>query len=91
MQLPSRLEDLFTQTYDGFRSVKLRSASEAIVVENALSRASMSYQTKITRSKKHGREFVILLVESIFSPNPACSQDCNQGRNCICAETANAA
>ena len=62
MQLPSKLEDLFTQTYEGFKAVKLRSASEAIMVENALGRASMSYQTKITRSKKHGREFVILLV-----------------------------
>jgi hypothetical protein len=40
----------------------LRSASEAIMVENALSRQSKSFQTKITRSKKHGREFVILLV-----------------------------
>lgn len=62
MQLPSRIEDLFTQTYEGFKALKLRSASEAIMVENALTRASKSYQTKITRSKKHGREFVILLV-----------------------------
>lgn len=64
MQLPSKIEELFTQTYDGFKAVKLRSASEAIMVENALGRASLSYQTKITRSKKHGREFVILLVET---------------------------
>lgn len=61
MQLPSNIEDLFTQTYEGFRALKLRSAGEAISVENALQRASMSYQTKITRSKKHGREFIILL------------------------------
>jgi hypothetical protein len=62
MQLPSNIEDLFTQTYEGFKALKLRSASEAIMVENALSRQSKSFQTKITRSKKHGREFVILLV-----------------------------
>lgn len=62
MQLPLRLEDLFTQTYEGFKAVKLRSASEAIMVENELSRQHLSYQTKITRSKKRGREFVILLV-----------------------------
>jgi len=61
MQLPSNIEDLFTQTYEGFRALKLRSAGEAISVENALQRASLSYQTKITRSKKHGREFIILL------------------------------
>ena len=62
MQLPSKIEELFTQTYDGFKAVKLRSASDAIMVENALGRASMSYQTKITRNKKRGREFIILLV-----------------------------
>ena len=32
------------------------------MVENALKRQHKSFQTKITRSKKHGREFVILLV-----------------------------
>jgi len=63
MQLPSNIEDLFTQTYEGFKALKLRSASDAIMVENALGRANLSYQTKITRSKKHGREFIILLVE----------------------------
>ena len=62
MQLPSNIEDLFTQTYEGFRALKLRSANEAISVENALRRAALSFQTKITRSKKHGREFVVMLV-----------------------------
>ncbi len=64
MQLPSNIEELFTQTYEGFKALKLRSAGEAITVENALGRANKSYQTKITRSKKHGREFIILLVEA---------------------------
>ena len=62
MQLPSSIEDLFTQNFNGFKSVKLRTATDAVVVENALRRAALSFQTKITRSKKHGREFVILLV-----------------------------
>jgi len=62
MQLPSNIEDLFTQNFNGFRSVKVRTATEAVVVENELNRQSKSFQTKITRSKKHGREFVILLV-----------------------------
>lgn len=53
---------MFTQNFNGFRAVKLRSAAEAIAVENALQKQCKSYQTKITRSKKHGREFVILLV-----------------------------
>lgn len=62
MQLPSNIEELFTQTYEGFKALKLRSASEAIAVENELTRQGKSYRTHITRSKKRGREFVILLV-----------------------------
>ncbi len=63
MQLPSNIDELFVQKYEGFRSVKVRSATDAAVVEAALRKAARSFQTKITRSKKHGREFVILLVE----------------------------
>jgi hypothetical protein len=62
MKLPSNIEDLFTQNYNGFKSVKLHSASEAITVENALSRVNLPYQTRIIRSKKRGREFVVYLV-----------------------------
>lgn len=65
MQLPLNIEDLFTQTYEGFKALKLRTATETVAVENALSRADLSYQTKITRSKKRGREFVILLVQGV--------------------------
>ena len=70
MHLPSNIDDLFTQTYEGFRALKLRSAQHAIVVENALQKQQRSYQTKITRSKKHGREFVILLVSPALTPPP---------------------
>lgn len=62
MQLPSNIEELFTQTHNGFKAMKLRSAREVIMLENALQRAEKSYQTKITRSKKRGREFIVLLV-----------------------------
>ncbi len=65
MQLPSNIEDLFTQNFNGFRSVKVRTATEAVAVEGALKRQAKSFQTKITRSKKHGREFIILLVEGV--------------------------
>lgn len=64
MHLPTKIEDLFTQMYEGMRSIKLRSASETIMVENALKRARLSYQTKISRTKKHGRQFVVVLLES---------------------------
>jgi len=65
MQLPSNIDDLFTQNFNGFRSIKVRTATEAVAVENELKRQERSFQTKITRSKKHGREFVILLVEGV--------------------------
>lgn len=64
MQLPLNIDELFTQTYEGFKALKLRSAGEAIAVENALQKQHVSYQTRITRSKKHGRTFVILLVNT---------------------------
>lgn len=67
MHIPPSIEDLFTQNFNGFRSMKVRSAGEAVSVENALRRASISYQTKITRSKKHGREFVVMLVNGATS------------------------
>jgi hypothetical protein len=62
MHLPADIETLFTQQYDGFRSFTLKSASEAIMVENALRRAHLTYRTKITRTKKHGRQFIVMLV-----------------------------
>jgi hypothetical protein len=65
MQLPSNIKDLFIQNFNGFRSVKLRSAHEAIAVENALRKANLSYQTKVMRSKKRGREFVIMLMGEV--------------------------
>lgn len=64
MHLPTNIKDLFTQLYEGAPSVKLRSASETIMVENALKRAHLSYQTKISRTKKHGRQFIVVLMES---------------------------
>ena len=41
MQLPSRIEDLFTHNFNGFRAVKLRTATDNVSVENALGRASL--------------------------------------------------
>jgi len=36
---------------------------QVIMVENALKRAHLSYQTKISRTKKHGRQFIVILME----------------------------
>jgi len=64
MQLPSPIDDLFTQTFDGFRAVRLRSALDALRLEDTLTREKRSYQTQINRSKKYGREFIIMLLDT---------------------------
>ena len=43
-------------------AARFKSANEAHNVEVVLKEAKMSFQTKIKKSKKHGREFIILLV-----------------------------
>ena len=64
MQLPSNIDDLFTQTFNGFRAVRLRSALDALRLEDTLMQQRRSYQTQINRSKKHGREFIIMLLDT---------------------------
>jgi len=63
MNLPSNIEDLFTQEYEGFRAAKLKSATETIALENELRKQQRSYKTRITRSKKYGRVFFVLLSD----------------------------
>lgn len=65
MHLPTDIESLFTQHYEGLPAVTIRSASEAIMVENELRRQHRTYMTRITRSKKHGRQFIIMLVGAV--------------------------
>lgn len=64
MRLPSNIDDLFTQTFEGFRAVRLHSALDALRLEDTLTREKRSYQTQINRSKKHGREFIIMLLDN---------------------------
>lgn len=63
MQLPLKIEGLFTRNPNGFRAVQVRTTTEAAAIENALGCANLSFQTKIARSKKHGHEFVISLIQ----------------------------
>jgi len=63
MQLPSSIDDLFTQTFEGFRAVWLDNACDALLVEDTLTQQKRSYQTHIVRSRKHGRAFIIMLLD----------------------------
>ena len=62
MSIPSSILSLFSDLYDDFTAARFKSANEAHNVEVVLKEAKMSFQTKIKKSKKHGREFIILLV-----------------------------
>jgi hypothetical protein len=59
MSLPLSIQNLFTDNVARFRS-----SAEAKNVEAALRANGKSYQTKISKSKKNGREFVVMLLES---------------------------
>jgi hypothetical protein len=63
MSLPLSITNLFSETYDGFTAARFKSSSEAHNVETALKEAQQSYRTKIHKTKKRGREFIVMLVE----------------------------
>lgn len=56
------VKDQFTHTHDGYRAMLLRTLSEALTVETALTQAQVPYRTRIVRSKKHGLVYVVMLV-----------------------------
>lgn len=62
MSIPSSILNLFNGTYDGVPAAQLKSANEAHNVEIALREAGQSFQTKIKKSKKHGRLFIVMLL-----------------------------
>jgi hypothetical protein len=71
MPLPSSIQTLFSTTYNGVPAARLKSALEAHNLEAMLRDAGHSYQTKISKSKKTGREFVVMLLTSEAEVEPA--------------------
>ena len=65
MSLPSSLDSKFTATFEGMRAARFVSASEAHNLESALRESGVSYKTKIVKHKRRGREFWVMIVESI--------------------------
>jgi len=63
MQLPLSIQNQFSDTYNGVPAVRFRSTSEAKNMEATLREYHQSYQTKINKSKKTGREFIVMLLE----------------------------
>lgn len=61
MLLPLSIEKLFNTTYNEMRAARLRTAMECNNLQVALKDANVSFTTKINKSKKHGREFIVML------------------------------
>jgi hypothetical protein len=63
MSLPSVIENRFTESYEGLRTARFLSASEAHNMENSLRVVGQSYKTKIVKSKRKGNSYLVMLVE----------------------------
>jgi hypothetical protein len=59
MPLPLTIQKLF----DDNHTARLKSLSEANCVQTALRLAALPYQTKIVKSRRNGRTFVVTLLE----------------------------
>jgi hypothetical protein len=64
MSLPLSILNRFNSSYDGFQSAVFNNSTEYHNFATALKEAQVSFKTKITKHKKRGREFVILLVNT---------------------------
>lgn len=63
MQLPSSIEKLFDSTYNEFKAARLPSALECNNLQATLKEAGVSFDTKIVKHKKKGRQFIVMLVD----------------------------
>jgi len=64
MSLPSSIANRLNATYDGFKAAIFSNSAEYNNFTLALKEAQASFRTKITKHKKRGREFVVMLVET---------------------------
>jgi len=63
MSLPLSIENRLNSSYEGFRAAIFTSSSEYHNFTIGLREAGASFKTKISKHKKRGREFVVMLVE----------------------------
>ena len=63
MSLPLSIRNIFKDTYEGVPAARLRSTAEAKNLEAALREHRQSFQTKIRKTKKSGREFIVMLLD----------------------------
>ena len=63
MSLPSSIRTRFDSQYEGMPAARLRSSAETVALERTLREHRQSYQTRISKTRRSGREFVVLLLE----------------------------
>jgi hypothetical protein len=63
MHIPSSIQSKLTGDYEGLRAARFDNSVEAKNFETMMADARLSYRTKITKHKKRGREFVVMLLE----------------------------
>ena len=64
MPLPSSIEKMFDSTYNDFKAARLHSSMECNNLQLMLKDAGVSFDTKIIKHKKRGRQFIVMLVDT---------------------------
>lgn len=64
MLIPSSIQTKLTEDYEGIKAARFTTSIEAKNFETMLADARLSYRTKITKHKKRGREFVVMVLET---------------------------
>ena len=62
MSLPLSIANRLNSTYDGFKAAIFTTSSEYNNFTLALKEAGSSFKTKLSKHKKRGREFVVMVV-----------------------------
>lgn len=62
MSLPLNIHSKFSSTYDGYPTAIFTNSVEYHNFTATLSEAKASFKTKISKHKKRGREFFVMLV-----------------------------
>jgi hypothetical protein len=51
------------EEHDGYKCYRVKTAAAAKLLEDKLTQAGQSFKTKISITRKRGREFLILLLD----------------------------
>lgn len=62
MSLPLSIQNKFSTTYEGFPTAIFTNSVEYHNFTATLNEAKASFKTKISKHKKRGREFLVMLV-----------------------------